>query len=201
RRSIDHLHLPSFPLRPSRVHAKEICGEQRSLVAALRALDLNDDVAIVVRILGQEQHLQLLLELSHLLGRASLLGPHVLLHVRVLLVPQHLARRLHLLLRAAKCVVGLDDLAQRTLLAGEAGQLLVVGRDLGPGHLIFDLVVAARDRLQSIYHAAAPAVSSSPSRALLNAVMATSSMSSEGSRVVNFWVPSTGRSAMRTTGL
>src|SRR5207302_874165 len=40
-------------------------------------------------------------------------------------------------------------------------------------------------------HAAAPAVSSSPSRALLKAVIATSSMSSEGSRVVNFCVPST----------
>ena len=30
--------------------------------------------------------------------------------------------------------------------------------------------------------------------------MATSSMSSEGSRVVNFWVPRTGSSSTRTTG-
>src|SRR6202165_4171618 len=50
-------------------------------------------------------------------------------------------------------------------------------------------------------HAAAPAASSSPSRALLKAVMATSSMSSEGSRVVNFWVPSTGSRATLITGL
>src|SRR5439155_15125106 len=55
--------------------------------------------------------------------------------------------------------------------------------------------------LVNLDHAAAPAVSSSPSRALLKAVIATSSMSSEGSRVVNFCVPSTGRSATRTIGL
>ena len=48
------------------------------------------------------------------------------------------------------------------------------------------------------YQAAASC--SSPSRALLKAAIATSSMSSEGSRVVNFCVPSTGSSSTRMIG-
>src|SRR5437879_12166523 len=75
RRSIDHLHLPSFPLRPSRVHAKEICGEQRSLVAALRALDLNDDFASAIRFFGQKHPFRLLSDLGTLPARAAPLGP------------------------------------------------------------------------------------------------------------------------------
>src|SRR5438445_738643 len=89
-----------------------------------------------------------------------------------------------------------------TLLARELGELLVVGRDVRPRHLILNLSITTSDRLESVDHqAAAPAVSSSPSRALLNAQIATSSISSEGSRVVNFCVPSTGSNAILTIGL
>src|SRR4029077_13915082 len=92
-------------------------------------------------------------------------------------------------------------LAQRPLLPRELGHLGVVDGNFGPAHLRLDLVIPARERLEPVDHAAAPAVSSSPWRALLKAVMATSSMSSVGWRVVNFCVPRTGSSITRTIGL
>src|SRR5260370_29931689 len=130
-----------------------------------------------------------------------LLRPQVLLHLSIALVLLELPRRLELLARLAIVVVGLHRVSQSSLLARELGQLRVVGGDLWPAHLGLDLPIAARDSVQSVDHAAAPAVSSSPSRALLNAAMATSSMSSDRSRVVNFCVPRTGSRRMRTTAV
>src|SRR4029077_4279394 len=94
-----------------------------------------------------------------------------------------------------------DRLAQRVLLPRKLGERGVVGRDMRLSHVRLDLPIAPSDGLEAIDPASAPADSSSPSRALLNAVMATSSMSSDGSRGVNFCVPSTGSRRMRTIGL
>jgi len=101
-------------------------------------------------------------------------------------VLQQLARRLELVASSLVGVESLHRLPQGPLLARELGDLGVVGGDLGTRHLGLDLVVPAGYRLQPVDQAAAPAGSSSPCRALLNAVIATSSMSSVGSRVVNF---------------
>src|ERR1700674_1211374 len=130
-----------------------------------------------------------------------LLRTQVFLHFRIAFVLLQLPRGLELLARLAVLVVGLHRVAKGSLLARELGQLRVVGGDIRPAHLGFDLPVATRDSVETVDQAAAPAVSSSPSRALLDAVMATSSMSSDGSRVVNFCVPRTGSRRMRTTGL
>src|SRR5205807_758623 len=170
-------------------------------VPTFRALDLDHDVAVVVRVFGEQKDLQPLFELSHLLRSTALFRAEVLLHFGVLFVLQQLAGRVQLDARAPIRFVGLDDLPQRALLTRETGELLVIGRDLGTRHLCFDLAVPPRNRFETVDHAASPALSSSPSRALLKATMATSSMSSDGWRVVNFWVPSTGSSATLTNGL
>src|SRR6266567_1383569 len=193
RRDVDDLDLPALLLGPLLVHAEQVRGEQRRMLPALGALDLNDHVPVVVRIFWQQQDLQVLLELSDLRSRAPLLGTKKFLHLCVLLVAEHVVRRFHLVLRAPVALVRGDDLSQPGLLASELGQPRMVGRHLGARHLRLDLAVASRDRLQSVNHAAASC--SSPSRALLKAAIATSSMSSEGSRVVNFCVPSTGSSS------
>src|SRR5262245_13555361 len=201
-RRVDHVDLPAFLLGPLVVHAEKIGGEKRGLFPAFRALDLDHHVLFIVRVFGQQQDLELLVEILHVLLRASLLGAKELLHLLILLVAQQIARGLHLRAGPAVAVVRLDDLAQRALLAGELGHLFVVSCDVGPRHIGFDLAIALRYRVQPVDHryAAAPAASASPSRAALNAQIATSSMSSEGWRVVNFCVPSTGSSATFTTG-
>src|SRR6266576_3109898 len=164
-RGIDDLDLPALLLSPARVHAEQVRGEKGGLVSALGSLDLDHDVAVVVRVLGQKKDLELLVE------------------------------------RFAICVISHDDLPEGALLTRELGELLVVGSDLRPRHLILNIAITFRNRFEAIDHAAAPAVASSPSRALLKAQIATSSISSAGSRVVNFCVPSTGSSAILTIGL
>src|SRR5207253_9231883 len=109
-----------------------------------------------------------------------------LLHLGVLLVTQHLVRRLHLLTRVAVSVVSLDGFPQRALLAGEAGDLLVVHGHFGPRHLVLDLPIPAGDRLYTAEHyGAAPAHSSPASRALLHAPTATPGKSPDRSPLVH----------------
>src|SRR5207302_8194584 len=136
-----------------------------------------------------------------------LLAPEVLLHLRVLLCVQQLPRFLVGLLSFAVVPVGLDEVAHAGQPAGDLGDLLVVGYHLGSRQLGLQLRDVAGARLHPIDHAAGcprgdvpPTPCSSPSRAALKAATATSSMSSLGSRVVNFWVPSTGSSSTLTTG-
>ena len=68
-----HLELPALALGVARVHAIEVAGEERRLVAARAAADFDDDVLLVVGILGQQQHLELAVELlaARRRGRAA----------------------------------------------------------------------------------------------------------------------------------
>jgi hypothetical protein len=59
------------PLGVALVHPQQVAGEQRGLVAALTRLDLDDGVAVVVRVLGYEQLSEALLELLALLGELN----------------------------------------------------------------------------------------------------------------------------------
>src|SRR5439155_17187 len=85
--------------------------------------------------------------------------------LHVLLVPEHLARRLHLRARAAVGVIGLDDLSQGALLPRQPGHLLVVGGNLRPPHLLLDLAITARDRFQTVNHFVFPALPALPGSA------------------------------------
>ena len=79
-----------MPAGVGAVHLEEVAGEEVRLLAALGAADLDDDVAVVVLVLRQEQQLELVREpLDVGLGRVDL-GPH-LLAVRPAGVGEHLA--------------------------------------------------------------------------------------------------------------
>src|SRR5439155_21817494 len=52
---IDDLDLPAAPLGVAGVHAEQVGGEQRRLVAALALAQLEDDVLRVVRVARQQQ--------------------------------------------------------------------------------------------------------------------------------------------------
>ena len=51
---VEHLGRPAAALGVAQVHAQQVAGEQRRLRAALPRLDLEDDVLVVVGVLGQQ---------------------------------------------------------------------------------------------------------------------------------------------------
>ena len=57
-----HLDLPALLGGVALVHAEQIAGEQRRLVAAGAGADFENDVALVHRVLGKEREAQLLFE-------------------------------------------------------------------------------------------------------------------------------------------
>jgi hypothetical protein len=141
-RAREQLDLPAPPLGEARVHAEEIGGEQGRLLAARAGADLEQDVLVVVGILGHEQHLHLLLE--HLLLREEvllLLVRHVA-HLRVLLQLARVVGAAHDLAVLAQL---LDELAQIRVLLREALQLALVGEHGRVAEHRRELVVAGLD--------------------------------------------------------
>src|ERR1700704_1738345 len=57
-----HLHLPTLAFRIARIHAEQVTCEERRLVSSGSGTDLEEDIALIVRILRQEQLLQLRFE-------------------------------------------------------------------------------------------------------------------------------------------
>jgi hypothetical protein len=55
-REVHDLDLPALALGVTREHPEQIGGEQRRFLATFAAADLDDGVALVVGILGQQQH-------------------------------------------------------------------------------------------------------------------------------------------------
>ena len=55
----EHVELPALPLRVLAVHAKQLGREERRLVAARARADFEHDVLLIVRVLGDEQDLEL----------------------------------------------------------------------------------------------------------------------------------------------
>ena len=83
---------PALPLGVPRVHAEQVTGEQRRLLAALAGLDLENDVLAVVWIFGQQQLAQFRfrgVELglqAHLVGEGLILRRKLQRGVQVTLV-------------------------------------------------------------------------------------------------------------------
>ena len=131
-----------MPLGVARVHAEEIGGEERRLVAAGPGADLDDDVLVVVRVLRDEQGA----ELGEVLLAQGLQPPNFVLgqagELRVGIRGQ-LFRILELLLAALQVAVDGDDLLEVGPLAAEVGQLARVGEDSRIRHLMIKFVVPA----------------------------------------------------------
>src|SRR5215468_3709855 len=76
-RQADDVRLPAAFLRVAAVHAKEVGREQRGLVTPGAGPHLQDGALFIGRILGQQLHAQLVLELAHArLERGQLLLRH-----------------------------------------------------------------------------------------------------------------------------
>src|SRR5207245_2945590 len=126
---VERLDLPAAPLRVAAVHAEQLRGEQRRLVAPGAGAYLEDDVLLVVRIPGKEQGAQLRLQ-EIPPGFQSLE-----------LLPGH---RLHLLVAQKR--LGLADLPQDVLeLAELRDDLLELGVALG--RLAVTLLVGDEGRI------------------------------------------------------
>ena len=72
---VEDLGLPALPLGVAQVHAQQVAGEQRGLLAALPRLDLEDHVLVVVGVARQQQLAQLVRELVAARLQRRDLGP------------------------------------------------------------------------------------------------------------------------------
>jgi hypothetical protein len=83
-----HLDLPAVPGGEGPVHLEQVAGEQVGLLAALGPPDLDDHVALVVGVAGQQQHPQLVGEAGDVglglvdlgLQQAPFVGAGIVLH-------------------------------------------------------------------------------------------------------------------------
>ena len=129
----------------AQVHPEELGGEQGGLLAAGTGPDLEDHVAVVGGITGQEEDLELLDEPGFVgLEPVDLLaghGPHLLV---ALAVPE-LAGAQQLGSRVEEAAIRLDHGFEAGELATEPPDRLDVGARLGKDELGLDLVVLGRD--------------------------------------------------------
>src|SRR5688500_3863955 len=112
------LDLPPALLREARVHAKEIAGEDRGLVAAGARADLDDGGPVVERIGRHEHGLELALEVLELLLELLDLGARLRGHLRVV-NGNELARLHELVRKLVDSVSELDYCAEALVLATE----------------------------------------------------------------------------------
>ena len=75
---VHHREAPTLPLGVAQVHAQHLGGEEPGLVASGARAHLEDHVPLVVRVLGKQQDLQLLLQLG---GLGAERGQLVLRHL------------------------------------------------------------------------------------------------------------------------
>ncbi len=135
----DHLHAPAVALGVARVHAEEVAGEERALVAAGAGADLEEQVLLVVGIARQQHALHLVLER----GRAATPGAHLLLgelaHRRV---ARHVGGRGDVLAGLAPRAVRLDHGLDLRAFLGEPAVAVEVVDHAGIGEPRVDLLQA-----------------------------------------------------------
>ena len=129
-----HLDLPLVLLGEAHIHAEHLRHKQRCLVSAGPGAKLQDHVLLVVRVLGQQQHLQRLFHRRHLRFQQGKFLLRHRLHIRVrvgehrlglgdavldlAILAKLLNRRLHVAIRLRHLAVVLlivDDLRVREL--------------------------------------------------------------------------------------
>ena len=108
---LDDLELPAAQGGVASVHLGQVAGEEIGLLAAFGAADLEDDVAALVGVAGQQQGLEGQFEAGHaLLGGVDLLAPE--LAVVTARLVEHLARGGEVLLGGLELVPGDVDLRE-----------------------------------------------------------------------------------------
>ncbi len=137
-----------MPLGPALVHPHELAGEQGGLGAALPRADLDDGVAVVVRV-PRDQH-----QAQHVgrLGGGLLQGGQLLAEAEV--VGGELAGGAQVVVGLLPAVVGRDHLAEHGVAAGQAAGQRGVAVDGGVGEGVLHLGVLVEQRSYRVEHLA-----------------------------------------------
>ncbi len=121
------LNLPAHGGGVARVHARQVAREQGGFVAARAGADFDEGVALVVGVFGQQQALQLVLQL-HQFGLCGV--DFLLRHLGHVGVFQHLPRAGQVGLTLLVAGVAARDLGDLGMLARNAAVLLHVRHDV-----------------------------------------------------------------------
>jgi hypothetical protein len=133
---------PAAALGEARVHAEQIGREQGGFLAPRAGADLEDDVLVVVGILGHQQLFERLLQPLLLAAELGLLLARQIAHLRILL---HLARLGHALVDIAVQPQRLDQLPDVRVLLAQLLHLLAVRQHGRIGEHRRQLLVAGLD--------------------------------------------------------
>ncbi len=126
----EDLDSPALLLGIARIHAEQIAGKDRRLVAAGAGADLEEHVAPVVGVLGQQHALQVGFKRLKLgLGFGNLLLGH-LAHVGITVLEQRLSA-LEILLNLAQLPIGDDHRLDFGVLAGIGAKTALIADDFG----------------------------------------------------------------------
>ena len=140
--------MPAPALGVATVDPEEVGSEHRGLLAPRACADFHDHVLLVVWVLGDEGALQASLEFLGAPFQGISFGSSQLLQLGV---AEHFPRFPQGAGGGLVLAVEGDDILQGCPLAGQLQDLVVVGGNFWPGHLLFDLLVAGQDALEPGY--------------------------------------------------
>lgn len=132
---VDDLGLPADALGVAQVHAQQVAGEQRRLVAARARLDLQDDVLVVTRVARHQQQAQFLGQLLALLLQLLDLGGEVGV------VGGQLARGFDVVAGLLPGAVRGDDRGQLGVALVQLARVRLIGVDRRVGELLLQIGV------------------------------------------------------------
>ncbi len=127
RRDVDRFDGPTVAFGEALVHAVHVAGPQRRLVTAGGRPDLDDDVLVVVHVLGEQEAAEFGFDLLDLgLFRGDDAG-EVLDHLRIVLDAEHLGGLGGLRLRFTVAAERVDDRLQLGVAFGDLPVALLIG--------------------------------------------------------------------------
>ncbi len=148
----DDFGPPALALGVARVHAVEVAREEAGFLAARAGAHLDDDVALVVRVPGQEGELDALFDAQALLFEGVDLFPGQAGHLRVGALVEQGARVFELGGEACDLAVERDHGFERGALLRQRLQALVIGDHVGPGHLLCEGLEAFFEDFELVEH-------------------------------------------------
>jgi hypothetical protein len=145
----DHFRGPAVALGKAHVHPQQVAGEQTGLVTAGACTDLEKDVAVIVRVLGQQQPLQVGFQRFDASARGVYLLLGKRLHVRV---GQHLLGPGEVGMRAQELVEPGNHRLELCTLASQRPETVHVARGILAGQLTVDLLEPSCELLELRFH-------------------------------------------------